>query len=79
MTSLFEGIRATGFHRGPDRVLGGVCGGIARHTNTSASFVRLVAVVLALTVVSGAAYLLVWAITPDELGSIPLERWLPRS
>ncbi len=78
MANLFQGIRATGFHRGPDRMLGGVCGGIARHTNTRAGFVRLLAVLLALTVVSWVVYVAVWALTPDELGSIPLERWLGR-
>lgn len=78
MTTLFQGIRATGFHRGPDRVLGGICGGIARQTNTSTGFVRLAALLLMLTIVSMAIYFIVWAMTPDELGSIPLERWLAR-
>jgi phage shock protein PspC (stress-responsive transcriptional regulator) len=78
MTTLFSSIRASGFHRGPDRMIGGVCGGIARHTNTSVGFVRLLTILLALTVVSWFVYLIVWALTPDELGSIPLERWLAR-
>lgn len=51
-----------------DKMLGGVCGGIARYTNVDANLIRLVAVVgLLLGAGSlGLAYLIAWALMPEE-------------
>ncbi|WP_181010047.1 PspC domain-containing protein [Ornithinimicrobium sufpigmenti] len=88
---------ATGFHRlfailrrspvrrdGTRGVLGGLCAGIARSTGLSVVAVRVIAVAAAFlpgTVVG--AYLLAWALLPDEDGGIHAERALcdgrPRS
>jgi signal transduction histidine kinase/phage shock protein PspC (stress-responsive transcriptional regulator) len=52
---------------GDDRVVAGVCGGVARHLGVDPIVVRLVVIVL--TVANGlglVAYLLAWAVLPDE-------------
>lgn len=78
--SLFDSIRNAGFRRGPDRLLAGICGGIARQTKTNVWIVRLLTLLLfALPVLGWGAYAVVWILTPNERGSIPLERWLGRS
>lgn len=41
MNTFFDSIRRTGFRRGPQRILGGVCGGIAARLGVSALLVRL--------------------------------------
>lgn len=77
--SIFNTIRSWGFHRGPARLFGGICGGIARHTNTNVWLVRVLTLLLfALPVLGWGAYAVIWIVTPNELGSIPLERWLGR-
>ena len=51
-----------------DKVLGGVCGGIARYLGVDAVLIRLLAVVLAI-VGSGAgliAYLIAWIVIPKD-------------
>jgi len=52
-----------------DRVLGGVCAGVARHLGIDTTLVRIVAVLLGL--VSGGSavlvYLLAWALVPDAV------------
>ena len=51
-----------------DKVLGGVCGGIARYLGVDAVLIRLLAVVLA--IVSGGtgliAYLVAWIVIPKD-------------
>lgn len=77
MDSIFNAIRSIGFRRGPDSVIGGVCGGIARSLGVDANLVRLVTV--ALMVFAGlplAVYIAVWILTPAQDGSIPLQRFL---
>lgn len=50
-----------------DRILGGVCGGIAEKYDMDPSLVRLVAALLVLSAGSGLlAYLLAWLIIPTE-------------
>lgn len=51
-----------------DRMISGVCGGLASYLNMDASLVRVLAVVLAF-VTSGAAvlaYVVIWAVVPEE-------------
>lgn len=76
---VFDSIRRSGFHRGPQRLLAGICGGLARMWGMNVWLVRiLMLLAFALPVVGWGAYLAVWIVTPNELGSIPLERWLRR-
>lgn len=74
MTTFFDAIRSTGFRRGPNRVLGGVCGGIARQWNLDPTLVRIVVVILLLLpVLSWVVYAIAWVLLPWQDGSIPLE------
>ena len=77
--SIFDGIRKTGFLRGPQRILGGISGGIARSVGWNVWLVRLIVLLSFLLPVLGiAAYVIAWAVTPWQDGSIPLARWLGR-
>lgn len=56
-------------------VVGGVCAGIARQLGVSPAAVRIAAVALALFFGSGvAAYLIAWALLPDDSGQTHAER-----
>lgn len=77
MESVFNTIRRWGFRRGPDRVLGGIAGAIAAHFNWNLAPVRLIMfVVFLLPGISWGLYALIWALTPWQDQSIPLERAL---
>jgi phage shock protein C len=75
---FFTAIRNSGVSRGPDRWLGGVCGGIAAKLGVNANAARIVLLILAL--LPGPAvvfYLLAWIILPDSATNrILLESWL---
>lgn len=74
MTSFYDTIRKTGFRRGPSRLLGGVCGGIAQQFGWSVNVVRIVVLILMLLPVLGwAVYAVAWLLLPWQDGSIPLE------
>lgn len=80
MRSFFDSLRRSNFRRGPERILGGICGGLAASANTSVALVRiLVLIAFLLPFVGLGAYLVVWILTPWQDGSIPLERFLDRS
>ncbi|MFB6245345.1 MAG: PspC domain-containing protein [Candidatus Nanohaloarchaea archaeon] len=49
-----------------DRILGGVCGGIAEVYDMDPSLVRLVTVVLVLSGFSPLAYIVAWLVIPTE-------------
>lgn len=56
-------------------VVGGVCAGIAGRTGVSVAAVRVAAVALALFFGTGVgAYLLLWALLPDQAGTTHAER-----
>ena len=79
MASVFDSIRRTGFRRGPSRLLAGICGGIAAKTGVNVWLVRLLTLLLfALPVLGWGVYAAIWVLTPNQSGSIPLERWLGR-
>lgn len=60
-------------------IIGGVCAGIARQLGVSTAAVRIAAVALALFFGSGvAAYLIAWALLPDDGGGTHLERGVRR-
>ncbi|MFB6175039.1 MAG: PspC domain-containing protein [Candidatus Nanohalobium sp.] len=49
-----------------DRILGGVCGGIAEHFDLDPSLVRLLAVLLIFSGLSPLFYVIAWLIIPSE-------------
>jgi len=49
-----------------DRILGGVCGGIAETYNLDPTLVRLITIILAFTGAAEIVYLLAWLIMPTE-------------
>ncbi|TLP74360.1 PspC domain-containing protein [Nesterenkonia sphaerica] len=77
MESFFNMIRNTGFRRGPDRLVAGIAGSVARSLSANVWLVRLLFLLsFLLPVVGLGLYLLVWVLTPWQDGSIPLERML---
>ncbi|MFO7320324.1 MAG: PspC domain-containing protein [Chloroflexota bacterium] len=62
-----------------DRVLGGVCGGLAASLRLNAWLVRLLFIILALVSLGAfaALYLLLWWITPQESFVMQRRRGLP--
>ncbi|MGY4719779.1 PspC domain-containing protein [Naumannella cuiyingiana] len=57
-----------------DKILGGVCGGIARYLGVDAGLTRLVTVALILfTGIGPFAYLAAWFLLPDEQGRSGLD------
>lgn len=79
MDKFFSIVRGLGLKRGPERWLGGVCGGIAAKLNVDVAFVRIAFLVFSL--LPGPAvvvYVAAWLILPDQHGSIPLQNFLNR-
>lgn len=77
MNALFDFIRGLRFRRGPQRILGGIAGGIASRFGINVWLVRLLVLVSFLLPVLGwILYAVVWILTPWRDNSIPLERML---
>lgn len=77
LTPFFDSLRAAGFRRTRPRLVGGVAAGLAAGTGVNVWLVRLVLVAASLLPVVGVgAYLVAWALTPWEDGTIPAERVL---
>lgn len=79
MEKFFSTIRGLGLKRGPQRWLGGVCGGIAAKLNVDVAFVRIALLLVAL--LPGPAfvfYLVAWLLLPDQRNAIVLESLLAR-
>jgi phage shock protein C len=77
MEKFFSTVRGFGLQRGPQRWLGGVCGGIAAKLNVDVAFVRIAFLLLAL--LPGPAfifYLAAWLILPDQRNTIVLQSLL---
>jgi phage shock protein C len=77
MDKFFSTVRGLGLKRGPQRWLGGVCGGIAAKLNVDVAFVRIAFLLFAL--LPGPAfvvYLAAWLLLPDQRNAIVLESWL---
>lgn len=80
MDSFFNSIRRLRFRRGPQRLLGGIAGGIANATNLNVWLVRvLVLLSFLLPLIGVVLYLIVWVVTPWQDGSIPLEQSLRKN
>jgi phage shock protein C len=79
MNTLFATLRGFRFRRGPQRLVGGIAGGLADLTGLDVWIMRaLVLVSFLLPVLGVGAYLVAWALTPWQDGTIPLERVLDR-
>ena len=79
MNTFFATLRGFRFRRGPQRLLGGIAGGLAELSGLDVWLVRvLVLVSFLLPVLGVGAYLVAWALTPWQDGTIPLERVLDR-
>lgn len=77
METFFDSIRRLGFTRGPERLVGGICGGIAAKTSIPVIVVRILMLVAFLLPFFGvAAYIVGWLLLPWQDGTIPLERFL---
>jgi phage shock protein C len=79
MDKFFSIVRGLGLKRGPQRWLGGVCGGIAAKLNVDVAYVRIGYLLFAL--IPGPAfvfYLAAWLILPDQRNAIVLESFLER-
>lgn len=54
-----------------DRIIGGVCGGLARYFGIDATIVRLVFVLAVLSGLSPLIYLILWIVMPQEAPTLP--------
>ena len=75
---FFATLRRSPLVRSQDRVIAGVCGGIAQRFGISVAVVRVVAVIAALLAPAIVLYLLAWLMLPDSQGGIRLEKALRR-
>ena len=71
---FFATLRRSSVTRSPDRVIAGVCGGIAQRLGVSTAIVRVGAVVLAIFGPGVFLYLAAWLLLPAADGQIRLER-----
>lgn len=54
-----------------DRMIGGVCGGLARYFGVDTTLVRLVFVLAVLSGLSPLIYLILWVVMPQEGKALP--------
>ena len=71
---FFDSLRRSSVTRSQDRVIAGVCSGIAQRFGISAAIVRVGAVVLALLGPGVFIYLLAWLLLPRYDGQVRIER-----
>ena len=71
---FFTTVRRSPVTRSRQRVLGGVCAGLAERLGVSTAIVRVATVVLALLGPALVIYLAAWLLLPDSEGGIRLER-----
>ena len=75
MNSFFATLRGFRFRRGPQRILGGIAGGLAQVTGINVWVMRLIVLASFLLPVLGiGAYLVAWILTPWQDNSIPLQQ-----
>ncbi|WP_347108093.1 PspC domain-containing protein [Paenarthrobacter sp. S56] len=77
MDKFFSIVRGFGLKRGPQRWLGGVCGGIAAALRVDVAYVRVAFLLFCL--LPGPAivfYLLAWLVLPDQNSKIVLESFI---
>ena len=79
MDKFFEIVRGFGLKRGPQRWLGGVCGGIAAKLNIDVAYVRIAYLLLSLLPGPAfVAYIVAWLLLPDQRNAIVLESFLSK-
>ena len=71
---FFDSLRRSSVTRSQDRVIAGVCAGIAHRFGISAAIVRVAAVILAVFGPGVFLYLLAWLFLPRYDGQVRLER-----
>jgi phage shock protein PspC (stress-responsive transcriptional regulator) len=79
MEKFYSIVRGLGLKRGPQRWLGGVCGGIADKFNVDVAYVRIGFLIFCL--LPGPAvvfYLAAWLILPNQSNVIALETFLEK-
>jgi phage shock protein PspC (stress-responsive transcriptional regulator) len=77
MEKFFNTVRGLGLKRGPQRWVGGVCGGIADKLNVDVAYVRIAYLLLSL--LPGPAfvfYVVAWLLLPDQRNQIALQTLL---
>ncbi|WP_442545032.1 PspC domain-containing protein [Arthrobacter sp. KN11-1C] len=77
MNKFFSIVRGIGLKRGPQRWIGGVCGGIAAKLNVDVAYVRIGYLIFCL--LPGPAvviYIVAWLLLPNQRGDIALESFL---
>ncbi|UCR90111.1 PspC domain-containing protein [Mycetocola spongiae] len=75
MNRFYDTLRRSPIRRGPSRVFGGLCGGIAEKFGWNPAVVRIITLILFLLPVIGLGlYLVLWLLIPLQNGSIILER-----
>ena len=75
---FFGTLRRSPLVRSQDRVIAGVCSGIAQRFGISTAVIRVVAVIAALLGPAIVLYLVAWLLLPDAEGGIRLEKALRR-
>lgn len=60
-----------------DRIIGGVCGGLAEYFNIDSAIVRLVFVLAVLSGISPLVYLVLWIVMPEQKTTAPTTTALP--
>ncbi|MFJ5699471.1 PspC domain-containing protein [Arthrobacter sp. NPDC093139] len=79
MEKFYSIVRGLGLKRGPQRWLGGVCGGIADKFNVDVAYVRIGFLIFCL--LPGPAvvfYLAAWLVLPNQSNVIALESFLEK-
>lgn len=71
---FFDQIRALGVQRSSDRWIAGVCAGVARRFNVDPLLVRAAMVAALFLGIGFLAYLVAWALLPDQDGTILAEK-----
>ncbi|MFK4298500.1 phage shock protein C [Arthrobacter sp. GAS37] len=77
MNKFFSIVRGIGLKRGPQRLIGGVCGGIAAKLSVDVAYVRIGYLIFCL--LPGPAvviYVVAWLLLPNQSGTIALESFL---
>ena len=70
---FFDTVRGLGITRAHDRWIGGVCSGLAKRLNVDPLIIRAAAIALLILGIGFVAYLIGWALLPDQDGSILAE------
>ena len=73
-SGFFDQIRSLGVRRSSDRWVAGVCGGLARRFGVDPLLIRAGLIALLIIGIGFLAYLVAWALLPDENESILAER-----